>query len=394
MQLKAPKIVDGVYWVGARDISRRMFDSLIPLPHGTSYNAYLVVGDREVALIDTVNPGFEEILTSRVSSVTNPTKVSYVIMNHAEPDHAGAIPAMLSISSNAKLVTTAIGAKMARVFYNVPESRIYVVKEDASLDLGGRTLKFIEAPMLHWPETMFTYLAESKILFPCDFFGSHVAQGMWDDDVEDLLTHAQRYFGEIMLPFRSNALNALRKISNLDIKIIAPSHGPIYRNPEKIIDNYWKWARGETRKKILIAYVSMWHYTEKVVRILADELLSEDVNIALHDVATTDLGDLAKDLVDSRAIVIASPTVILNAHPLIMQATYLVKLLKAPVKYAAIIVVYAWGSSADKQITEVLKETGVELTGIVKINVTPVEKDVENLRTLAKELAKKVREDG
>ena len=388
---KAVPVGDNVYWVGARDVSRRLFDSLIPLPKGTSYNSYLVIGGSKVALIDTVNPGFENELIERISSVVDPLRIDYVVMNHAEPDHAGSIPHVLKISPTAKLVTTPFGARMAKVFYSVPSERILTVRDESVIDLGGKTLKFIEAPMLHWPETMFTYLVEDKVLFSCDFFGAHVAQGLWNDEVEDLRHHAQRYFGEIMMPFRTNALNALEKIAGLDVKIIAPSHGPLYRDPEEILRDYHRWASGVTENKTTILYVSMWHYTERVVKVFADELKSEGVGVTAHDLAVADIGDVAKDLLDSRAVVIATPTVILNAHPLATLAAYLTKILKPPTKYLALITTYAWGTIADKQLIELVKDLGAELVGSIKINVTPSVDDMENLRKLAKELANKVK---
>lgn len=387
--LRSFELVKNVYWVGARDVGRRLFDSLIPLPLGTSYNSYLIV-DESIALIDTVNPGFEDELIGRIRSVTDPSRIDYVIMNHAEPDHAGAIPAVLSIAPRAKLVTTSTGARMAKLFYKVPENRVQVVKDGDSITLGKRVLKFIEAPMLHWPETMFTYLLEDKILFTCDFFGAHVAQGLWSEDVDGIATHAQRYFGEIMMPFRANALSALKKISELEVNMIAPSHGPIYREPKEIIDRYWKWARGEVEKKVVIAYVSMWGYTRNIVKLFSDELASEGINVVLHDLVVADLGDLAKDLVDSSAVVIATPTVITQAHPLALQFAYLAKLLRAPTKYAVVIVLYAWGSNADKQLEEVLKDAKIELVGSIKINVVPDVQAANNLKVLAKELAKRV----
>ena len=197
------EISEGVYWVGARDWNRRLFDALIPLPKGTTYNSYLIVGESKKALIDTVNPGFEKELEEKIRQIVDPSDVDYVIMNHAEPDHAGAIPHLMMINSKAMLVTTRRGAKMARAFYGVPEKRIKVVSDQDVINLGGKSLRFIEAPMLHWPETMFTYLPEHRILFSCDFFGSHIAKGLYDDEVKDLIVHAQRYFGEIMMPFRN-----------------------------------------------------------------------------------------------------------------------------------------------------------------------------------------------
>ena len=227
------EISKGVYWVGVRDWNRRLFDALIPLPKGSTYNSYLVDGEAKRALIDTVNPGFEKELEAKIRQITDPSDVDYVIMNHAEPDHAGAIPHLMSINNKAMLVTTSRGGKMAQAFYNVSEKRIRVVSDQETIDLGGKTLRFIDAPMLHWPETMFTYLQENKILFPCDFFGSHIAKGLYDEEVEDLTVHAQRYFGEIMMPFRTMAKKALEKIKDLQIDMIAPSHGPIHRNTRR-----------------------------------------------------------------------------------------------------------------------------------------------------------------
>ncbi|MDH7564602.1 MAG: FprA family A-type flavoprotein, partial [Candidatus Bathyarchaeota archaeon] len=322
------QISKDVYWVGVRDWDRRLFDALIPLPKGTTYNSYVVIGLKKKALIDTVNPGFEIEWEQKIQKVADPADVDYVIMNHAEPDHAGSIPHIMQLNNKAVLITSAKGAKMAHVFYKVPENRIKAVADNETLDLGGKTLRFIEAPMLHWPETMFTYLMENKVLFPCDFFGSHVAQDLYDDEVEDLIVWAQRYFGEIMMPFRVNAQKALEKIKPFEIETIAPSHGPIHRNPKRILDAYRKWSGGETRKKAIIVYVSMWNSTAKMVQPIADVLTSEGIEVAKHNLANADIADLAKDLVDSRAIVLGAPTVLAGAHPLAVYAAYLVKALR------------------------------------------------------------------
>jgi flavorubredoxin len=235
-----PEISEGVFWVGTKDFNRRIFDALIPLPQGTSYNAYLVKGKEKTALVDTVNPGFEKELIEKIGQITDPTDLDYIVMNHAEPDHANAIPYIMQASKEAVLITTEKGAKMAKIFHRVPDERIKTVKDGDAIELGGKTLKFIEAPMLHWPETMFTYLIENKVLFPCDFFGAHTAFGIYDDDVEEIIPVAKRYFGEIMMPFRNMGKKALDKIKNLEIKLIAPSHGPIYKNPERILEAYQK----------------------------------------------------------------------------------------------------------------------------------------------------------
>lgn len=387
------EISESVYWVGIRDWNRRLFDALIPLPKGTTYNAYLIVGESKKALIDTVNPGFEKELEEKISKVVNPADIDYVIMNHAEPDHAGAIPDIMSINRKAKLITTSKGAKMAQTFYKVPEERIQVVHDQETIDLGGKTLRFIEAPMLHWPETMFTYLIENKILFPCDFFGSHVAAGLYDDEVEDLLVHAQRYWGEIMMPFRIMAQRALEKIKDLEIEMIAPSHGPIHRNTERILTAYKKWANGETKRKAMIAYVSMWNSTEKMIQPIAETLASEGIEIALYNLALADIGDVAKDLVDSRAIVLGAPTVLGGMHPLAVYATYLVKALRPPLKYGVVLSSYGWGGGAVKHVQEVLGPLKMEVVGVMEINGPPTKNDITKIIEIGKTLAKKIKEE-
>ena len=386
------EISKDVYWVGIRDWNRRLFDALIPLPRGTTYNSYLIVGSEKKALIDTANPGFEKEWEEKISKVTNPADVDYVIMNHAEPDHAGSIPHIMAINSKAKLVATSRGAKMAQTFFKVPESRIKIVTDGETLDLGGKTLKFIEAPMLHWPETMFTYLSEDKILFPCDFFGSHVAQGLYDDEIEDLLVLAQRYFGEIMMPYSFNAQKGMEKIKGLEIKLIAPSHGPIHRNPERILSAYRKWVNGETRQKTVIIYATMWNSTDKMVKTMEDALLTEGIEVSKHNLAVADIGDIAKDLVDSRAIVLGTPTVLAGAHPLAMYAAYLAKALRPPAKFAVVLSSYGWSGGAIKHIQETLGPTKMEIVGAMEINGPPTENDTEKIVELGKALAKKIKE--
>ena len=387
------EISESVYWVGVKDWNRRLFDALIPLPKGTTYNAYLIVGESKKALIDTVNPGFEKEWEEKISKVVNHADIDYVIMNHAEPDHAGAIPHIMSINRKAKLVTTSKGAKMAQTFYKMPEERIQVVHDQETIDLGGKTLRFIEAPMLHWPETMFTYLIENKILFSCDFFGSHVAAGLYDDEVEDLLVHAQRYWGEIMMPFRIMAQRALEKIKDLEIEMIAPSHGPIHRNTERILTAYKKWANGETKRKAMIAYVSMWNSTEKMIQPIAETLASEGIEIVLYNLALADIGDVAKDLVDSRAIVLGAPTVLGGMHPLAVYATYLVKALRPPLKYGVVLSSYGWGGGAVKHIQEVLEPLKMELVGAMEINGPPTKNDITKIIEIGKTLVKKIKEE-
>jgi len=385
------EIAKNVYWVGIRDWTRRIFDALIPLPKGTSYNAYLIMGENSKALIDTVNPGFEKQLEGKIRNFTKPDEIDYIVMNHAEPDHAGSIPYLMKMTSKAKLVTTRRGVKMAQVFYHVPTERIRIVGDNEIIDLGGKTLHFIEAPMLHWPETMFTYLEEDHILFPCDFFGSHLAMGVYSDEIEDIVIHAQRYWGEIMMPFRTMAKKALEKLENLEIRMIAPSHGPIHRNPKPILDAYRRWAYGETKMKTTMIYVSMWGSIEKMVNQMAETLASEGIEVVVYNLTSADLGDIAKDLVDSRAIILGAPTVLGGAHPLAIYASYLVRALYPPIRFVVLLSSYGWGAAAVKQMQEILDPLKVEVVGTLEINGPPTEENIKQIVEIGKLLAGRIK---
>ena len=385
------EISGDVHWVGARDWDRRVFDALIPLPQGTTYNAYVVQGKEKTALVDTVNPGFEEELEAKIRQVTDPETLDYLIMNHAEPDHAGAIPHVMKLSKKASLVTTKKGAKMAQLYYGVPEERIIVVGDGDTIDLGGKTLRFVDAPWQHWPETMFTYLVENKVLFPCDFLGFHTAYGFYDDEVEEFVPFAQRYFGEIMMPFRKMGQKALEKIAELDVELIAPSHGPIHRNPERILELYRKWTAGETREKVIVAYVSMWRSTESMIKAMVEALMSEGLEVSLHNLVYADLGDVARDLVDSRAIVLGTPTVLGGMHPQAIYAAHLVKALRPPLQFGAVLSSYGWGGGAVKQAAEILEPTKIEVVGALEVNGPPTDETYDQIAELSKQLSVKIK---
>ena len=386
-----PEISEGVYWVGVKDWNRRIFDALIPLPQGTTYNAYLVKGKEKTVLIDTVNPGFEKELGEKIGQVTEPTRLDYIVMNHAEPDHAGTISYIMKVSKEASLVTTEKGAKMAQVYYKIPEKRIKTVGDEDILELGGKTLQFIKAPWLHWPETMFTYLVDNKILFPCDFFGSHTASGFYDEDVEELIPFAKRYFGEIMMPFRNMGKKALEKVKKLEIDIIAPSHGPIHRNPERILGAYRTWTAGETKEKVIAVYVSMWNSVRAMTKTIIETLVSEGIEVNLYDLTTADIGDLARELVDSRAIVLGTPTVLGGMHPLAIYASHLVKALRPPLKYGVVLSSYGWGGGAIRHAQEILGPTKIELVGTLDINGPPSTDDHKRIIEIGRQLSGKIR---
>lgn len=389
------EIAPDVFWVGVKHHNRRLFDALIPLPYGTSYNAYLILGSKKTALIDTVNPGFEKELLEKISERIDPAKIDYVIMNHAEPDHANAAKDVLAVAKNAKLVASAKGKEAAMMYFDIPVERIMVVDESSEIGLGGKTLKFVDAPWLHWPETIFTYLEEDKILFPCDFFGSHLAVGEFYADEygnENTLDMAKLYFAEIMMPFRKPGQTAVEKVKKLEPKMIAPSHGLIWREPRVILDEYTKWTSEKFQKKVMIAYVSMWGSTEKMVLALRDALVKRGVTVQVFDLPNTEIGHIAKELVDTPVVVVGAPTVLGGVHPVAAYATMLVKTLRAPTKYAAVLTSYGWSGGAVKALQGILEGTKIEVLGVVEVKGPPKKTEFDKVVELADKIDEKLKQ--
>ncbi len=392
-QMGTISIAPNVFWVGAKHHNRRLFDGLIPLPNGTSYNAYLIVGKDKTALVDTVNPGFEHELVAKISQHVDPARIDYVIMNHAEPDHANACRHVLSIAKNAKLVAGAKGKEAAMMYFDVDPARILVVDETTRIDLGGKTLRFVDAPWLHWPETIFTYLEEDRVLFPCDFFGSHLALGEFFADEygnEKSLDMAKLYFAEIMMPFRKPGQNAVEKVKKLGPKMIAPSHGVIWRDPKVILDAYSGWTGERFEKKVLIVYVSMWGSSEKMALAMREALVKKGVTVNVFDLPNTDIGHVAKELVDSPVIVIGAPTVLGGVHPVAAYAALLLKTLRAPTKYGVVLTSYGWSGGAVKHLQELLAGTKLEILGVVDAKGPPKEAEFGRILELADKIAEKL----
>ncbi|MCU0852415.1 MAG: FprA family A-type flavoprotein [Thermoplasmata archaeon] len=387
------QLAPNVFWVGVKHYNRRLFDGLIPLPHGTSYNAYLVKGSEKMALIDTVNPGFEQELVDKIREIADPAKIDYVIMNHAEPDHANAGRHILSIAKNAKLVTGAKGKEAAMMYFGIEPERIMVVDESTKLSLGGKTLSFVDAPWLHWPETIFTYLEEDRILFPCDFFGSHLAIAEFYADEygnEKTLDMAKLYFAEIMMPFRKQGQTGVEKTKRLDPKVIAPSHGMIWRDPKVILDEYTKWTTEKFEKKVMIVYVSMWGSTEKMALALREALVKDGIPVNIFDIPATEIGHIAKELVDTPVVIVAAPTVLNGVHPVAAYATLLVKTLRAPTKYAAVLTSHGWSGGAVKQIQSLLEGTKIEVLGVVDVKGPPKQEQFDQILELEKKIKEKL----
>ncbi|MGB9736464.1 MAG: FprA family A-type flavoprotein [bacterium] len=390
MSLK--KIRDNVFWAGAIDWDRRLFDSLIPIPDGTSYNAYLVYGKDKTALIDTVDPSMTHVLMDNLKEVKH---IDFVISHHAEQDHSGSIPAVLEKYTNARVITSSKGKPMLIDHLHIPADRIDVVEDGYKLDLGGKTLEFIYTPWVHWPETMVSYLHEDKILFTCDLFGSHLATSeLYCKEEWKVCEAAKRYYAEVMMPFRANIKKHMEKLTKYNIEIIAPSHGPLYNNIDCIIKSHENWVSDKLENLVIIPYVSMHGSTQLMVDYLTDLLSFAGIKVEKFDLTVTDLGKLAISLVDTATMVIGSPTVLTGAHPIVISAAFLTNALRPKLKFISIIGSFGWGSKMIEDIQKTIPNLKAQMLDPVLVKGKPDEQAYKAIEKLANEIIAKHRELG
>lgn len=389
--MKPMKIKEGISKLGAVHWDRRLFDSLIPLPDGTSYNAYLIEGSEKTALLDTVDPMKADILMGQLQGVK---KIDYIISHHAEQDHSGSIPIVLEKYPEAMVVCTPKAKPFLMDLLLIPDSKFITVEDGDTIALGGKTLKFIHAPWVHWPETMFTYLEEDRILFTCDFLGSHLATSdLYVTDECKVYESAKRYYAEIMMPFRSFVQKNLDKIKDLKINLIAPSHGPVYNKPEFIFNAYRSWVYDEPKNIVVLPYITMHGSVKKMEEYLEAALIEKGVIVKPFDLTVTDIGELAMALVDAATVVVGTSTVLTGAHPMAIYATYLANALRPKTKFLSIIGSYSWGSKTIDQLSGMITNLKVEIIPPVFIKGYPKEADFRALDNLAELIAKKHKEN-
>ena len=385
--MKPRKICDGVHWMGVVDWSRRLFDAMIPLPDGTSYNAYMVQGSEKTALLDTVDLDKEGILMRQLENVE---RIDFVISQHSEQDHSGAIPAVLKKYSQAIVLCTPKAKLLLVDHLGIDPERIRTVEDGETLALGGKTLRFIYTPWVHWPETMSTHLIEDRILFSCDFFGAHIATSdLFAGDDPHVVEAAKRYYAGIMMPFRLMIKNNLAKIRPFELDLIAPSHGPIYNQPKHIMSAYDDWVSDRLSNLVVIPYISMHGSTEMMVDYLVSALAERDVKVQKFDLTISDMGKLAMALVDAATIVIGTPTVQSGPHPSVFSATHLANALRPKLKYAAIINSYGWVTTATEQLLGLIPNLKVENLGTVLCKGAPRDEAFAALDVLAEKIREK-----
>ncbi len=378
-----------IFEVGVAHWDRVIFDDLIPLPDGTSYNVYVIKGSDKTAVVDSVDPEVVHRLKQNLK-LANVEKVDYIISNHAEQDHSGSIPELLKMFPDAKVVTNKKCKAFLEDLLHIPDEKFLVVADYEKLSLGDKNLEFIMTPWVHWPETMVTYLHEDKILFSCDFFGSHVASSsVLVQDEYKTIEGAKRYFAEIMMPFRKSIKKNIEKLNAFDIAMIAPSHGPIWQNPQIIIDAYEDWISEKVTNTVLLPYVSMHGSTLEMVEYLTDALIAKGIAVQVFNLTTTDIGKLAIELVDAATIVLGSPTVLAGPHPSAAYAAFLVNALRPKTKHISIVGSYGWASKTVEQLAGLISNLKVEILTPVLAKGKPRAEDFAKLDILAEQIAEK-----
>jgi flavorubredoxin len=392
--MKPREIRPGIHAVGAIDWDRRLFDALIPLPDGTSYNAYLVKGSEKTVLIDTVDPTMEHELWHHLDDL-DCRHLDYVVTNHAEQDHSGTLLRVLDKYPQAKALCTPRCKGMLQDFLLVPEDRIMPVEDKQTISLGDRTLEFVHAAWVHWPETMLTYLKEERVLFSCDLFGSHLATtDLYVSDEGRVYEAAKRYYAEIMMPFRANIEKHLERLKGYQVDIIAPSHGPMYNRPAFIMDAYRSWVLDKPRNEVVLPYISMHGSTKVMVEYLVGALADKGVAVKQFNLEGTDIGKLAMVLVDAGTLVIGVPTVLVGPHPAVAQAAFLANAIRPKLQFVSIIGSYGWGSKAVEQLSVMIPNLKVEVLPPVYCKGLPKADDLKALDALAEAIAQKHKERG
>ena len=388
-------IKDGVYYCGVEDFGRKIFDQLIPLPHGTTYNSYYIEGDEKRALIDT---SYSKTIKEFIENLNGKGEfIDYIIANHAEGDHSEALVKVLQMNPNAKVVTNKKCMDLLIDQYAIPENKFQVINDGDEISLGNKTLRFHLAPWVHWPDTMFTHLVEDNILFTCDFLGAHITynQGQfYAQETQEYLLSAKRYYAEIMMPFRPHCRKYLDKIKQINPSMICPSHGGVYKNPDFILNAYYEWTADTPKNKVVIPYVSMYQNTERMVDRLAEKLKEEDVEVHKFDLISDDIGDLAVELVDAATVVFGASMVLAMPHPYAFFGVYLTNALRPNVKFMSILGSYGWGGNLVGKIEENTNLLQAEKLDYITVKGRAKQEDMERIDALAHTIAQKHKEIG
>ncbi len=386
------ELCDNIDWVGYIDWGVRDFHGY-RTERGSTYNAYLVRDDK-TALIDTVKAQFVERLMSNVSELTDLSKVDYVVCNHAEPDHSGGLPSVMSVCRSAELVCDAKCQKALNMHYDTKDWKWKIVKDGDSISLGKRTLTFMETPMVHWPESMFTYIPEEKLLFSMDAFGQHYASShrFDDEDTLDIIMHeAKTYYANIVMLFGGPIARVLDKASKMDIEIIAPSHGIIWReNIDVIMSAYQDWVTQKQARKVLVIYDTMWKSTEKMAKAILAGAMEQNIEARLIDVSNDHMTVIAAEILDAAVVAVGSPTLNKTLMPAMAAALTYLKGLGPARKKGFAFGSYGWSKGGARDVEGYLTDMKVEiLREAIECQFVPTEEVLEECYEAGRMLAEK-----
>ena len=388
-------LAENINWVGVVDWNIRDFHGYTTR-RGSTYNAYLVK-DEKTALVDTVKQAFSSELMQKVSELVDPEKIDYIIINHVEMDHSSSLPIVAKYAKNATIIASQKG-KDAIIEHYGPDFNIQTVKSGDELKLGKRTLKFLEAPMLHWPDSMFTYIVEDKILMPNDAFGQHLATPQrFDDEVDEhvLMEEAKTYYANILMLLGGMITRKIQEVVQLGIPIdmIAPSHGIIWRsNPSKIINAYLEWSSSKSQNKVVIVFDTMWGSTDKMARSIAEGVTSQGVDVKMLKLRSSDTTEAMTEILDAKAVVVGSPTLNNQMFPTIGQFLTYATGLRPKDKLWAFFGSYGWGGGAVRNMTETVKKVGFQTyePGI-EIKYIPDQEDLKKCFEFGQQVAAKIK---
>ncbi|NLX47364.1 MAG: FprA family A-type flavoprotein [Euryarchaeota archaeon] len=389
--MQAVEIADGIYWVGALDWNAREFHGYATL-RGTSYNSYLILDQKNV-LIDSVKNPFVEEMMARVRSVIDPQDIDLIVSNHAEGDHASGLP-LTQQATGAEILASKKGVEALRLNYG--EMRMREVADGEELSIGKRTLRFIETPMVHWPESMFTYAVEDQILFTMDAFGQHFCSSKrYDDEVDlgTLMEEAATYYGNIVMPFGAQVKKAYAKVKDLPIKLLATSHGLMWRTHIKdIVEAYLGWADHRTEERALVIYDTMWGSTGRMAEAIAEGVRSQGVPVVMMRITDTDRSMIMREVLRSRVVAVGSCTMNNNMYPTVADITNYMRGLRPKGRKAAVFGSYGWGGGATKAIRENLEAGGFELAfPDLEVRYAPMEEGVKKCIAYGVEIAKSIK---
>lgn len=389
-----------IFWVGVNDTGLILFEGLWDIPEGVSYNSYIVKGSEKTALIDSVHQRKTQEHFQKISQVTDISKIDYLIINHMEPDHTSAVPEFLKLAPNSKVIYTPIAQSIFRKFYKIDPPTIIAKGDDMAVSLGDKTLRFIQTPWLHWPETMTTYLPEDKILFCCDAFGAFnklpqdaILESDIDMNKQDVCACSQKYFASVFNGQREWVTKAIDKIGKLglEINILAPSHGPVFNlTAKEMLSNWADWSKGTYKKTVAVVYGSMYGMTAQCLDAITKGVAEAGGKIVSFNLSEAKNVDALTALVEAPALIIGSSTYEHEVFPKVADFVNLLRVKKFSNRCVSVFGSFGWSGEATKKLAAELTALGFELVGQpLPVYGSPTEEDLIKAQQLGKATAEK-----